>query len=162
MSATTKNPSGWAYGMAKTVYAKALAAVAADGELGTDADPYVLLICNKPTRVYGGRLVARGTPADIDGSNTVVAKLRAISAAGAVLGTICSATVEETPAAVGKLPPSINLAASAGPDPTYWDIPAGGGIGLVVTQGTTADLWATAIVDAYLCLATADDSSLSN
>lgn len=162
MGAQTKNPSGWVYGLAKTVYAGELAAQSAGGDLGTDAAPYVLMICNKPTRVYGGRLIARGTPTGVDGSNTLVAKLHTISAAGAVLGTICSATTTSSPAAVSKLPPSLSLTASAGPDPTYWDIPAGGGIGLVVTQGATADLWATAVVDVDLCLATADDSNLSN
>lgn len=159
MSAQTKNPSGYAYGLAKTVYAGAMAAQAAGGDLGTDADPYVLLICAKPTRVYGGRLVARDVPEGIDGSNTVVAKLRAITAAGAVSGTICSVTKTTSPAAVSKLPPSVDF---GNPDVTYWDIPAGGGIGLVVTQGATADLWHTGVVDVHLSLATADDSSLSN
>lgn len=162
MSAMSKNPSGYAYGLAKTAYAKEIAAQAAGADVGTDADPYVLMICNKPTRVYGGRLVARDTPEGVDGSNTIVAKLRAISAAGAVLGTICSATKTTSPAAVVKLPASIDLTESAGPDPTYWDIPEGGGIGLVVTQGATADLWHTGAVDVYLCIATADDSNLSN
>lgn len=162
MGAQTRNPSGIAYNAAIPVHVKSLASMAAGADLGTDADPSVMLICTKPTRVHGGRLIARGTPTGIDGSNTLVVKLRAISAAGAVLGTICSHTMTTNPAAVGKLPPSVDLNGTNNLDPTYWDIPAGGGIGLVITQGATADLHATAIVDVVLCLSTADDSSLSN
>lgn len=162
MGATTKNPSGIAYGAAVTVPSKALASMAAGADLGTAADPYVLMICPKPTRVHGGRLVARGTPTGIDGSNTVVVALRKIDELGAVSGTICSHTISANPAAVGKLPPSVNINGSNNLDPTYQDIPAGGGIGIYITQGATADLHATAVVDAILSLSTADDSNLSN
>lgn len=161
MGAFTKNPSGLAYNGAVPVYVKALAALAKGADLGNGTDPYVLAICPKPTRVLGGRLIARGTPA-FDGSDTIACVLYAISAAGAVLGTICSHTVSAVPAAVSKLPPSINLNGTNNLSPTYYDIPAGGGIGISITQSSGANLWATAVVDVVLDLATADDSNASN
>lgn len=162
MGASTKNPSGIAYNGAVPVYLKALPALAKGADLADGTDPYVLAICPKPTRVLGGRLIARGTPAEDGGSDTVACVLYAISAAGAVLGTICSHTTSAIPAAVSKLPPSIDINGSNNLNPTYYDIPAGGGIGISITQSAGSNLWATAIVDVVLDLATADDSSLSN
>lgn len=162
MGATTKNPSGLAYNGAVPVYVKALAALSKGADLGNGTDPYVLAICPKPTRVLGGRLIARGTPAEDSGSETVACVLYAIDAAGAVSGTICSHTATDIPAVVGKLPPSINLNGSNNLNPTYYDIPAGGGIGISITQSAGANLWATAVVDVVLDLATADDSNLTN
>lgn len=162
MGAQTRNPSGIAYNGAVPTYVKALPAIAKGADVADGTSPYVLLMCPKPTRVMGGRLIARGTPAEDSGSETWACVLYKIDAAGAVSGTICSHTATDVPAAVGKLPPSIDLNGTNNLNPTYQDIPAGGGIGISITQSAGANLWATAIVDVVLDLATADDSNLSN
>lgn len=157
MGENSRQPSSLAQGGAIPTLLDTIPTFAAGANVGSAADPRICRICPTKTRIYKAWLQLRGTASAQAANNFYRVRLYNVSAAGVVGGVIFdTGEVITVPATVSKLVQPVNLGA---PVPTYYDIEAGGGIGVFIEQagsGDASDLSGGQNVEIHASLAPSD------